>query len=321
MSSRELRSATKKRTTRSSKIQDDSTASSSNGVTPSKSTTKGKNPSTSLTPKAANPKKNDAYVFPAGFNLVILLTWQFPIIMTSIIYYPLYKNGYFECIGTGENGDDCIACHHSPVEIDFLPFDLPLPSIPISISGIIADNSFLQHTAYSSFLGIIVGINIYFHCLVPVHPSKVKLGSKSTTTALKSPSFTRQLIPSLLTCISFFFTLYVFPIRYACEQSWFDVGGHLGSLLASLGSGFWMLSSTKDKVLRGVSKKGESEIHKSERFFQNIYKVTMVISLSSAVLGCYHFVGRILFLIDEILMMLVFAGWITVNYCLSHRNL
>ena len=318
MSTRELRSATKKRTTRSNKVQDDSSTNSNNIITPSK-TKRDKKPLSTSTTKTTNPKKRDIYVFPTGFNLVLLLTWQFPIIMTSIIYYPIHKNGYFECIGMGENGDDCIGCHHSPVEIDFLPFDLPLPSIPISISGIIANNSFLQHTAYSSFLGIIVGINLYFNFLVSVHPSKLKLDGKSNTSYSSLPFF-QQLMPSLFTCVSFFFTLYVFPIRYQCDQSWFDVGGHLASLMASLSSGFWMLSSTKDKVLRGVSKRGERAIHKSEMFFQNIYKYTIVISLVSAVLGCYHDIGRILFLVDEILMMLVFASWITVNYCQSHLS-
>mmetsp|Transcript_20608 Transcript_20608/g.38422 ORF Transcript_20608/g.38422 Transcript_20608/m.38422 type:complete len:241 (+) Transcript_20608:26-748(+) len=126
--------------------------------------------------------------------LSILFILQFPIVFLYLIAHPLIFYGSFKCF---DSDAACSGCHASP-----------MGWVPLSLSGVIADNISLQAT-------LILSLILFF------------LSFEFSTSTSPKYSFTAV--------FSMFLCLFVFPIRYGCEQTYFNVCTHLTCLCLTLG--------------------------------------------------------------------------------------
>ena len=219
-------------------------------------------------------------------RVVVLLQWQFPAVMTFILLYPWLQIGRFDCHLLVDS--DCSQCHWTDTNLfSYLPFSTY--GIPISISGIIADNLELQLFCYGSLLYTLLSFVWYVrqHSVQVLAPSSV-------------PHFYSSFLSTL---VFFFLCLFAFPLRSGCSQSWFAVLMHLSFLSLSLLAAHEFFNASCSLPL-SLSPPPYSS-------YSLAFRISALLTCASGGLGAVFCAFRAAFAAGEIVILAVFAAWAT----------
>ena len=175
--------------------------------------------------------------------------------------------------------DVCSRCHHTAY-----------PIVPLSLSGIVADDDLLQSLVFSTF---VLAFSVYFlinALLVPL-----------------SSAVAKQFCSTAATMFSFYCCIFVFPLRNGCEQTVFHVISHLTFLLLSIAFAAVLFSCPfTSKPPRKTA--GATAARMQAAFTATLLKLCVAATLTSA-LGTVFWAGQIGFLFCEVLMCFMFSFW------------
>lgn len=219
-------------------------------------------------------------------RIVVMMQWQFPCVMTFILLYPWLLRGRFDCLLPEDV--PCSQCHWTDVSLfSALPFSTQ--GIPLSISGIIADNLELQLFCYSSLLYTMIS----FFLFISSHASQ----------SLRPGSLGIVQLCLAGTLSSFFFCLFAFPLRLGCSQSWLSVLCHLTFLALSLISAHQLFTTCCSLPL------SPSSSSYSYSAYSSFFFLAAAATCAAGGLGTVLWAFRPVFAIGEIVLLVNFAAW------------